>query len=143
MNTDFNSCSTKELQTLINKAKEGTLDLHNYWNVNDIRLIKIPKSKLSKPTDIDLYAECTIEHIGNPGRGQQIEIETFVGRVPEDLQAEVRELLPELIKAEFGRGETLPDDSIRHEDVKWTATLKRTAPSIVFDVIKKVGPVAN
>lgn len=138
LNTDFNSCSTEELQALIKKAKEGKLDLNECWNVGDIRTVMIPKSKMSKTVANDIYVDCSIEYIGECGRNQQIGIQAHIDELPADLQADVRGLLPEVIKAEFGRcEEPLSGKPIRFEDVKWTSIKKRTVP----DVSKKFGIV--
>ena len=137
MNTDFNSCSTEELQALIKKAKKGELDLHEYWNIGDIRTVMIPKSKMSKTVTNDIRVDCSIEYIGECGRDQQLGIQAHIDELPSDLQADVRDLLPEVIKAEFGRREPLSRNLIRFEDVKWTSIENRTVP----DVSKKFGIV--
>ena len=158
MDTNFSTCTKETLYSLVSRAKIGEIDLNEYWNIGDERYVTISKDKVENLEE-DVIISYSITYIKERGVDQQIVLFTRVtSYVPIKMRGEVCNLLPKVMKEEFGRepqNETIlvpyfvnetkwiseknPQlyGSVNFEDIKWNIGKKRTVP----DFLDKFGVV--
>lgn len=103
MNRTFSDCPVDELKQMVSDAKQGKIDLNDYWNVGNMREVKIQKEV---PNITNKSVIFRIMNISDKGVGQTV---TFDYAVPlevigsvEGNQRSVFELVKELSEQEFG-----------------------------------------